>query len=751
MMISDLDKEKKTLSAKKHDDFWVPFQRRTDLVETIKEDERFYNGEQWPDNNVNNEARVTLNFVQDGIRKKAAKINGTPIHFSYVASDGKTDCTLLRRYDESVQAKLGFRAFSLQSAINGENLGTEITYIRWDNDAPWETGGFFEGGLELEHISPLNFACANPHQPSIQKQEWVMFWHDIYIRKLIEVLRDEGYDKETLKDKTQHLYDEGRMKRPDDQNPDKDILDDTLVRVYLRFFRIDGEVVYTMETDYVSLLKYPRPLSKVVAEDFAKAKQEALDKMLAEGKFEYDDDGVFEDDEGRKLSLVEDYDLDLEDTIANVHDKARDPNADRRYREKFTLYPFAKFTPMEQNNFFFGISLTKQMIRIQKAVNFQASMNVRYMETLVAGKLVAKEDAIKDPISSDPEDRVITDYSKNINGWGVKALEVQSMPSEMLNVPTFFINQMKSAYGFNDIISGDTMNGDVSGYAISLAMKQANSTLEQEQQLFWQYQTELCRIRIMFYKHYIDKRQFSYELSNAEYDIEEGARQTLIKGASKGIPVQYEGREIPPDEFIKRFGEPTSRYQVRTIRGEDLWGLDFDLKITAQQGMAESEYSTQQWYTQMFGNGGMQQYVDNPDLLSFIIETAPNGVLPEEYRSTAKHYVEKIKSSLVIQLRSQVAELQAQVEQLTILTKAREEQFKQRINTAGTMVKNAQSDMKAAQKEAERANKTTQSLLDMGYGEGQIKSNNAKGMTSAEQSSGSAVDPTAIQTPITGA
>lgn len=734
--MEELQPKQKTLCAKLHDNMWRRFQDRHDFIETIKEDERFINGDQWPDNNINNSVRITNNKIADGIRKIASKINGTPLHLAFVADDGKTDCAALERYDQAVLAKMGHTAFSLQSAINGENLGTEITYLRFDKDAPWDSGSFYDGGLEEEHISPLNFAVANPYQPNIQKQEWVMIWSDVYVGQLRKILQEEKFSKDEYKRRLDLLYGEAKANapRPDDQNFDKDLLNETLLRVYVRYFRVKGEVCYEMATDYVSLFRFPKPLSKVASSTLAKKIQEEFEKK--QGKWEPEED----DDDGRQFRLDEDLEIDFEDTIANIDSKKVSSKDHREYREKFSLYPFAPYVPKVINNFFFGRSITKEMIRIQKGINSAMSYQIKGMENMAYGKIFVRDGAMKEGevFSNNPEHNIQHDHSKG-NGNGFYTIASPSMPSEVFKVSEYFVNEMKDTYGFNDFANGNMANQETSGYAVSLMLKQANSTLEQEQQLFWEYQVQLARIRIMFYKHYVDKMKYTFELSGAEYDQEEQSRNNVLAWAKaysdrgeysetnpNGVPpMMVEGQRLDPASAYGIYGKPTNRNQVRIFDSKTIWGVDFDIKVVAQQGLVESELSTQQWYTNMFANGGIQAYAQNPDLLTFVIQTAPKGCLPEEMRAGMIHWAENLKNSKIRQLEQQNMQLAQALQQAATMGKNQEDQFRRHIQVADTLVNNAQKASDDAQKRL--------SLLQQGMNEGEIKSLNAKGIKGAEQ------------------
>lgn len=710
---------KKTTSARLHDEFWVPYARRIDLVETIKEDLRFYHGEQYDGPNPNNDPRIVSNEIQNGVRRRASKINGTPLQISITSNNYDFDCTGLMRYDEFVCSKMNHKSLMFQSAINGDVTGTEIMYTMFDPDAPYDIGGFYCGGVSERHISPLEFAVANPREPDIQKQEWVMTWTDVYVRQLVSIVESEkAWSKKTIEDKKEKLYAEGRKNYPDSTAEDIiDIIPNVLVRVYIRFFRIDKEVCYTMETDSVELFAYPKPLSKRVSKKYAEQVKKAFDNA---DNVEIDEDG--------KETLIRDMDIDFADTIVNSEASESTGGSYAKYKEKFSLYPFAIYSPKKNDNSIFGTSITKQMISSQQAINYALSLQVKHLQNMAFAKTIAKEDALGGDVwSNDPADNLQIDHSRG-DGFGFKSLEVPNMPNDAFKIPEFIAGRMKDNYGYGDIMSGQISNQDMSGYLYSQALRESNAPLEQEQRLFWQFQVDLCRIRIMFYKHYIDERYYTYEMDETEYEKEEQARQIIMNGYAKGLELELGGQKIPADAIRRRFGKKTSRTQVKKIDGRQMWGVDFDLKFTPQQGMVESELNTVQWYQQMFGNGQIQQYSENPEMLEFVAETSPRGVVPDEYRALMKHYSERMQNNAVVQLRQQVAQLTAQLQQLSgqlgqseQLRKAEQQEFGRRLDAASQLAMNAQRQAQQQQVKPTEVN------------EGEVKSNNAKGIQSNVQ------------------
>ena len=722
-------KTKPTLSHRLFEEFWQPFAQKANLVDGVDEKERYYIGKHYQGDNPNNFIRITMNIIADGIRKISSKLNGTPIDLTFTASDGRTDCVPLKRYDTYVLTQIGHEAFSLQSAINGENQGTEITYCRWNSSGPYMVGGLFAGGFEEEHLSMKNFYCSNPYQPNIQKMEWVGHWYDVYVAEAKKILKAEKFTDAEYKERLNALYEEARERSTtkSDEIPNRDMMNHVLIRVYVRHFRIRGEVCYTMETETVSLFKYPKPMSTVVEREFAKKVQEEFDR-----KAEKRDQ---EDEDERGFSLVEDLGIDLEGVITGLDEEAVDEDGHRAFRDRFYLYPYAVFVPKQINKSLFGRSMTEEMIPSQNAVNYSYSMIVKALENQAYAKIFAREGAMKpgEVFHNGPEHGLVMDHSKG-NGNGFYTLPVPSVPADLYKAAEFIGAQMSKTYGFSDFMSGEMTNPETSGYAVALMLKQANSSLEQEQKLFWQYQIDLAKVRVQFYKHYVSEALYSHELDDVEFDREESARQAILKGIRmradgvEGAPPAMkdaEGNPIPDGVLYGKYREPTRRIETHVFRGRSLWGNDFDIKINAQQGLVGSEYATQEWFTAMFGNGQISTYVENPEMLDAMTELAPKGVVPDEMRASLKHWATKLTNSELARLREENRQLAQMLQQAAAYGKAQEEQFRSSLNAAGTMVRNAQQENQQTQRQL--------SLMQQGASEGQVKSNNAKGLNRQQQ------------------
>ena len=696
-------KKNQSMNALLHDRFWAQYQSKTDLVGSIKEDDDFYNGRQWGEYDpADGFPRVTVNIIKKGVDLIASKVNGTPLYLSYSAfgknGEGK-DCTRLTQFDEFVLKDLEDTTFGWQSCVNADVRGTEITYVRWDADD--ETiKGLYKGGLAYEHIDPRCFAVANPQLPSIQKQAWVMFWSDVPLgacKKMVDEEKDLS-DQEKKRRKGFLVRDDTSKK--DDILLYKDSMNGSLIRVYTRFFRINGEVCYMCSTQTTDLFAYPKPLSTLVPEDYAKKAQEAYERKLG-------DQNSWKNAEGYEGELMPDLEIDYEDVaIGDYGRKANSDDEHRRLKEKFSMYPFAVYTSKPISNSIFGFSMTKALIPAQKALNYCYSMVVQCAQNNAFSKIFAKDGALGNQEITNEPGQIITDYSNDVNGWGIKLAESQPLPNDLTAFGGNFMDIIAKTYGFSDVMSGEIANQDLSGYAVQQMVKQNNTPIEQQQQLFWKYKKDLAKIRIMFYKHYVDEAYYSWDYTDGEVELNEKSRRTLIAGSAQGLPIQHpDGTDYTTDE-LEMLQKPVEKTHFSSIKGRELWGNDYVISIDAQQGLVDSKLTEEQAFDNLIMNGGVANM--DADTFEFVIKCDP--AFSPKTRASMLTYARIKREGEIAQYQQQIAQLQQQLEAMqsqlgfqSNYNKNLQAEFESKIKAANRYTKNVTDENSALKAQAMQA------------------------------------------------
>lgn len=685
------------------------FQNEKNLIKYTEQAQNFYNGKQYSSPNSNNMIRVTMNIIQMCVKTKASKICGTPIYLTFTADDMKTDTTALRQFDEYNYNKMKMPSHNYQSAINGLVNGTEIVYMPWDKDDT-SYKGIYRGGLNLEHIDPRNFAVANPYINDIQRQKWVMIWEDYDVAAILDLL--EGKSPEEKKKKRDLIINDEDY----ETYKNKEVVNHKLIKMFTRFFRVNGEVYYMCSTENVDLFAYPHPLSRKVSMKAIKAVVDEYNEKMKNRK----DDDV-------QTDQVQDFKIDYEDLLMNTNLSER--FTDSKYsdeKEKFSLYPFAVWVPHQENRSFYGHSDVEDLMSTQRALNFNLSMISKCAENNAYNKIFAKKDALGDQIITNEPSQVIYDLSNFTNGWGVKMAESQPMPNGLMEFSNSLLAMTRIVYGFNEVLDGSISNQDISGYAIQQMIKQANTSIEQQQQLFWQFQEDMAAIRLMYYKHYVDSARYTTELSDSEYEGQEQARQILKKGMDNGLTLQSIPEEYQ-EEAKELLGTETHKTKVREFKNEDIWGVNIDIAIDAVQGLADSKLVEQQTFDNLILNNGMSNI--SPTLLSLYLQASPS--ISPRTKAALKNVVKNLEQSENEQLKKQLEELAMNTQQIIMYAK----NLEAKNGYQSEYLKNLQTEFATKINAMNRINTGLMKELDKTKGatgeatEGEVKSNNAKGVS----------------------
>lgn len=708
------NKKNQSMNALLHDRFWAQYQTKTDLVDSIREDDDFYNGRQWGEYDpADGFPRVTVNIIKKGVDLIASKVNGTPLYLSYSAfgyGGESKDCTRLAQFDEFVLKDLDDPTFGWQSCVNADVRGTEITYVRWDADD--ETiKGLYKGGLAYEHIDPRCFAVANPQLPNIQKQAWVMFWSDVPLGACKKMVDEETGLSDREKERRKGFLVRDDTSKRDDILLYKDSMNGSLIRVYTRFFRINGEVCYMCSTQTTDLFAYPKPLSTLIPEDYGKKAQEAYEKKLS-------DLNSWKNAEGYEGELMPDLDIDYEDvTIGDYGRKANSDEDHRRLKERFSLYPFAVYTSKPISNSIFGFSMTKALIPAQKALNYCYSMVVQCAQNNAFSKIFAKDGALGNQEITNEPGQIITDYSNDVNGWGIKLAESQPLPNDLTAFGGNFMDIIAKTYGFSDVMSGEISNQDLSGYAVQQMVKQNNTPIEQQQQLFWKYKKDLAKIRIMFYKHYVDEAYYSWDYTDGEVELNEKSRRTLIAGSAQGLPIQHpDGTDYTPDE-LEMLKKPVEKTHFSSIKGRELWGNDYVISIDAQQGLVDSKLTEEQAFDNLIMNGGVANM--DADTFEFVIKCDP--AFSPKTRASMLTYARIKREGEIAQYQQQITQLQQQLQAMqsqlgfqSNYNKNLQAEFESKIKAANRYTKNITDENSALKAQAMQSQRNSQNGRSLG-------------------------------------
>lgn len=682
------------------------FKEKSNLAEITEEARRFYYGKQFDDDNEDNMIRVPMNFCAMCAKLKASKIVGTERYITFTADNVDYDCHGLQRFDEYNVHKLNEKSKEFQSCIDGYVDGTAIAGYRWDKDDTTYKG-IYKGGLVSENNDMLKFAVANKNINNIQNQKWVMYWKD----EDVEAVRDmvERKDKKLKKWVRDQVV-------PDNYSGiDKEDVNHGLVTLFTRYFRIDGEVCFMCSTREVDLFEYPHFMNPRVN----KSIKEKLIKIVDD----YKKDAT--DDEEPNFDKIKDLKIDYEDMLSQIAEaEIITDEAYKKDKEKFYLYPFARFVPDEMKDSFYGHGDIADMIGVQKGYNFAISMVLKCLENNAYNKIIVKEGALEGQEITNEPGQVLVDHTRMQNGFGIKFAESQPMPNGVIDFARQLFEQTRLIYGFNDVMNGDVSNQDISGYAVQQMIKQANSAIEQQQQLFWQFCKEKAEIRLMFYKFYVDKAKYTYELADYEVEDRENKRKMLLN-RQKQLQSQGKKLEIDNGEEPLDLTKPTRKVQVREFAGEEIYGTSFDINIDVMQGLADSKLAEAQMWDTLIMNGNIQNL--EPEMLELYLEANPT--VSQRSKATLKAIVEKQKKSENYQLKQKLQEALQYLQKILEYSKELEAQSGYKTNYIDNLTKEFTEKIGTANKVITAQN---QALSKQKGSEGEVKSNNARGVAGGD-------------------
>lgn len=669
------DKKKTTIN---YDYYMLDHQYKTGsrFLEYREQAQDFYEGKQIPENFDKNMPSFVANLCSYIINTKASKLRGTPYSIVFQSANEKSS-QKLDKFDKFVLLDLQYDIALQQSIINMLVYGTEIVMYRF-SDFGVSLDAVYEGKLVREHVDLRRFAVANPYLPSLQEQKWIMVWNYHDVKAVRDMCRQmEGETNKEFEARKERIL-------PDDYNEEKypkaeDIAHGT-VCVYTRYFRINGEVCFQSSTKEVDLFD-PTYMSP-------DAQKSVLKEMIKKGA------------KRNKDNKVDDYEIDPEPTRIEAHKDKMTAGEYNAKLNKFSLYPFAEFSPNRRFNHFYGISELQDVIPAQKVVNFLYVMSAKNIQDNAWGKWLVRADALRGQSITNNGGQVITDYSRNTNSWGVQRIEANS--GNMLNITTYtdnIIGLIRTLKGANEVISGETAS-QLSGYAISLLQEQGNTVFEMLQSVLWNdFAVQEAKIRLQFYLHYYDKKmKFVYELDDIEYENERRARQLVRENDVDSYMnnqtqflMQHGG--LRPDQIDY---PRVQRVQELEFSKDDISEDRYYIVPKAGRGIKYSEVVQADQINQLFKDGT----IANLSVSNKRAYIELNPLIDDTTRYKYKRILEQEEQSQNAQLSEQVRDLTTRLEQASIVN----QRLQNQLNLANEYVKDLRSNFSSSLNAAKSQN-----------------------------------------------
>lgn len=661
-----------------HDTFFV----KSNLEEVLKECRDFVAGRQYSIDVINDLPKPTFNICREYVEKVSAKILETIPAVSFVADVNTENLNELDNFYDYQMKEIDDAETTSQVAKQGIIDGVGVAVTAFDADT-LGVESLFKGFLKRQIIPFEQTFWENPYCEDEQDQQYFGYFFVMEI----------GAVKELVEGKNKELVDE--LILPEDyfiassvyDNMSNSDIDNEVVNVYVRFFRINGEVYFEMATRWCDIYEYPHALNPRINKQIIQAKKKALNKKIA------NDD----QDSDKKIT---DYDMDSAKYTLFTEAIKNNSKEYKKNKSKFYRYPVSLFRPYPIIGTILGESGVSLIIANQKIVNYIFLLITLIIQSHAMPKILAKPDALKGQDYDNSPNQIITDYTPLTSGvpWGITRLSSgDAVNSNLIDIGTNIIKLTRNINGFDDLISN--LPNDTSGYAYQQVVQQANLTLEQPQKRLWKYIKNNARTDIMYFKHYVSKAKYYTKISDSEYEMQEQYRtmsQAIINSGKTDLPNQ----QLPK----------TQQVRVKDVDSK-MFDTDFNVLIEVEQGIAGSQITESQHYNQVF------QYIASGNLdadkIKLLVQNDPAFSAKTRQRimcslDALENSQLQIKNQEIAQLQDTIQQLinnlkvaQGNINYLKARDTARDKALKDSINQNKAFAESMANSMKGAMTESE--------------------------------------------------
>lgn len=229
------------------------YHRQIDLYETVKRNERFYEGDQWEGVNAPDLEKPVINIFKRAITYIGSQIVSDDVGIN-LEPFGKNDetskaCDVLNeqieRIVEITKAKSKNRDIIRDAAITGDG----VMYAYFDP----EKGKY--GEIELENVDNDKVIFRNPFEHDVQKQRSII----IVKRMLLGDLKDLARENGVSEDEIDKIKADCRM----EYSGEKGNIGKSLATVLLRFWKEDGVIWFSESTEDIFIKKPTKTKAKL--------------------------------------------------------------------------------------------------------------------------------------------------------------------------------------------------------------------------------------------------------------------------------------------------------------------------------------------------------------------------------------------------------------------------------------------------------------------------------------------------------
>ena len=621
----------------------------------------FYYGKQWPEatRNTKRLPRITLNIIKLQINSKASNITSIPTKLVFQTNNSNQNTMFFTHFGEYLLKEMKHERYRSKYTKEALMKGTAFNHLYYDEKVKG-TYGDYVGGIREEYIQLKNISLSNPGNTDIQSQKYII----IRSRKSIGALRNKVKDEEKKK-----------LIKPDsnEYSDETEINDSMLVTTYLKYFRVDDEVYYTLTTKDVVIVEN-NPLNP------RKHKIDLKDKKNTYDEETYISDEVNDGIDPEKLNMP---DIDLENN-----------NYDDYQSIKFNRFPVHILVLNDSDSSIYGVSDVQDSINTQRYINHLFAMQLLNVQNVAWDKYVVRKDALRNQVITDEPGQTIVDHSAA--GDGIKRLGgMNAMSNGVIDLSERIFQFAKTVNQTNDVFLGQPEK-ELSGVATSLNQAQQNMPIIDMRKKLWDFEEEIGKTLELFMKLYYSEQEFYYEQDDA----------TIIRNQTlNSLPNNK--NKYPTDKII------VERYNSSLF--ED---IKFNVVVKAMQGSEESKTQLNNLMNALFINGAWNN-----------MDVHAKKLFIEMYDMPEK---EKFRALIEQEEQDYIAQLESRIKELITINQQQEQVLKRAenvINYVGSINSSLQQQLKqelgAHQQDLRKADNEIASLMSQGK-RNQTQQNNNK-------------------------
>lgn len=228
------------------------------------------------------------------------------------------------------------------------------------------------------------------------------------------------------------------------------------------------------------------------------------------------------------------------------------------------LYPIVAGCYEEREKCIYGISEAEGLISDQKLVNHILGMEALAIQNIAWGKYIVSKDALRGQQISNEPGEIIVDHS--ISGNGIRKLEQHSLSGLPLNYVNNITSMLRTVSGATEVITGETITGNLSGKAIAQLQDQANQPINDQRRRFWRAKQRFGYVLKQCFDLYYDNKTYFNNgtqkvFSSSEYrDLDMQITVETVGGVTGSyagdigiLETLYQKGDIDAETFIEAY------------------------------------------------------------------------------------------------------------------------------------------------------------------------------------------------------